>query len=93
MFTKLLSDDLEVMSRLVIRRFDELNERAAELSAPFLEAAKDAGAIRRQDPLALGHWLVRVAGIALLSPPPGDLREALEALLLPMLEPQGRARR
>ncbi|HJR25719.1 MAG TPA: TetR/AcrR family transcriptional regulator [Acidimicrobiales bacterium] len=92
-FTKLLSDDLEVVSRLVIRRFDELNERAAELSAPFLEAAMEAGAIRRQDPLALAHWLVRVAGIALLSPPPGGLRDALDALLLPMLEPQGRTGR
>ncbi len=87
-FSKVLRDDMEWVARVVTRRLDALLGRGADLIAPMLEAAMDRGAIRPQDPTALAHWLVRIAGVALMSPPPGDLRAALESLLLPMLDPR-----
>jgi AcrR family transcriptional regulator len=87
MVSKVMRDDSPWVARMVARRLDELVTRGAELAAPLLEAAMAAGTIREQDPLALAHWLVRIGGVVLLSPPPGDLRDALDALLLPMLEP------
>jgi hypothetical protein len=47
----------------------------------------EAGYIREQDPLALGHWIARITFTCLLAPPPGDLLAALDALLLPVLDP------
>ena len=61
--------------------------QAAEIAAPLLETAMAAGTIRRQDPLALAHWITRIGMVSIISPPPGDLRTALDALLLPALEP------
>jgi AcrR family transcriptional regulator len=92
-FSKVLRDDMEWVARVVTRRLDALLERGAEIIAPILEAAMDNGAIRTQDALPLAHWLVRIAGTALMSPPPGELRQALETLLLPVLEPPPRPRR
>ena len=36
------------------------------------------------------HWLARISLICLLAPPPGDLLDALDALLLPVLDPDAR---
>jgi hypothetical protein len=44
--------------------------------------------VRQQDPTALAHWITRIGIISILAPPPGDLREALDALLLPALDPR-----
>ena len=68
-------------------------ERQAAVSAPLLALAMKEGHIRRQDPVALAHWLARISLICLFSPPPGDLVSALDALLLPALEPDGPRRR
>lgn len=87
-FSKVLRDDREWVARIVTRRLDALLDRGAELIAPILEAAMEKGAVRPQDPVALAHWLVRIAGVALMSPPPGDLRSTLESLLIPMLDPR-----
>jgi hypothetical protein len=62
-------------------------DQAAELAAPLLAAAIAAGVIRDQDASALAHWVVRIGMVAVITPPPGDLRAALDALLLPALEP------
>jgi hypothetical protein len=78
------------LGRLATRRIDEALTRSAEASAPLLASAMDAGLVRRQDPLALGHWIARIAVACLLAPPPGDLLEALDALLVPMLDPDRR---
>ena len=45
------------------------------------------GYVREQDPLALGHWIARITFTCLLAPPPGDLLAALDAILLPVLDP------
>ena len=93
MMRKLLSDS-DWAGRFVTRDLDDAIERQAEVSAPLLALAMKEGHIRRQDPVALAHWLARISVICLFSPPPGDLVSALDALLLPALEPMAaRSRR
>ena len=84
---RILHDESDWMGRLATRTLDERLADGAAVAAPFLASAMEAGFVRRQDPVALAHWLVRVSTICLLSPPPGDLVDALDALLLPMLSP------
>jgi AcrR family transcriptional regulator len=84
---KVLRDEIDWVGRMVTRNLDELVARAAEISAPLLAAAMADGIIRQQDPLALAHWIVRIGMVSIIAPPPGDLRAALDALLLPALEP------
>ena len=88
MMQKLL-DDSDWAGRLVTRDLDDAMERQAAVSAPLLALAMQEGHIRRQDPVALAHWLARISLICLFSPPPGDLVAALDSLLLPALEPPG----
>lgn len=87
MVAKILRDEIDWMGRLATRRLDAMLEQAVETTSPLLSAAMAFGAVRRQDPDALAHWIVRIAGICLIAPPPGDLCDALDALLLPMLSP------
>src|SRR3546814_19238777 len=75
------------MGRMVTRRLHDLIDQGVVRSAPFLAAAMDAGAIRRQDPELLAHWLLRISLAPVVSPPPGDLRSALDPLLLPLTTP------
>jgi AcrR family transcriptional regulator len=87
MMRKLLNDS-DWVGRLVTRDLDDALERQAAVSAPLLALAMKEGHIRRQDPVALAHWLARISLICLFSLPPGDLFSALDALLLPVLEPE-----
>jgi AcrR family transcriptional regulator len=87
MVAKILNDESDWMGRATTRTLDQRLADGAAVAAPFLASAMDAGFVRRQDPVALAHWLVRISTICLLSPPPGDLRQALDDLLLPMLTP------
>ncbi len=90
MTAKILRDDSDWLGRVVSRRLDAFLAQGAEVARPMLEAAMDARVVRRQDATLLAHWLLRVALAALVSPPPGDLDDALDALLLPMLTPAAR---
>src|SRR3954470_19885916 len=76
MVAKILNDESDWMGKLATRTLDERLADGAAVAAPFLASAMDAGFVRRQDPIALAHWLVRISTICLMSPPPGDLREA-----------------
>jgi AcrR family transcriptional regulator len=87
MVRKILKDETDWVGRVVTRRMEEGLAMSAEVAAPLLEAAMDDGHIRRQDPVALAHWIARIGSISLFAPPPGDLLEALDALLLPVLTP------
>jgi hypothetical protein len=87
MMQKLLNES-DWVGRLVTRDLDDALERQAAVSAPLLALAMKEGHIRRQDPVALAHWLARISLICLFSLPPGDLVSALDALLLPALEPE-----
>jgi AcrR family transcriptional regulator len=88
MVGKILRDEVDLVGRIATRRIEASLTRSAEGAAPLLQAAMDAGHVRRQDPLALGHWIARISMACLLAPPPGDLLAALDALLLPMLTPE-----
>jgi AcrR family transcriptional regulator len=87
MVQKILRDETDWVGRMATRRMRDGLAMSAEVAAPLLEAAMDDGHIRRQDPLVLAHWIARLGTISLLAPPPGDLLEALDALLLPVLQP------
>lgn len=87
MVAKILNDEFDWMGRLATRTLDERLADGAAVAAPFLASAMDAGFVRRQDPIALANWIVRISTICLLSPPPGELLEALDQLLLPLLTP------
>jgi AcrR family transcriptional regulator len=87
MIRKILRDETDWVGRVVTRRIEDGLALSAEVAAPLLEGAMDDGHIRRQDPLALAHWIARIGSICLFAPPPGDLLEALDALLLPVLAP------
>ena len=88
MTDKILRDDVDLVGRIATRRIEDSLTRSAEGTAPWLEAAMDAGHVRRQDPIALAHWIARISLVCLLAPPPGDLLAALDALLLPTLTPE-----
>jgi AcrR family transcriptional regulator len=92
MVAKILRDESEWVGRLATRRLQELHRQGAEAAAPLLSAAMDAGVVRRQDPLALAHWISRIGMVCLVAPPPGDLLQNLDDLLLPVLEPAGAPR-
>ena len=87
MISKILHDESDWLGRVATRTLDERIADGAAAAAPFLESAMRAGYVRHQDPIALAHWIVRISSICLMSPPPGDLRDALDELLLPMLTP------
>jgi AcrR family transcriptional regulator len=89
MAEKLLRDD-DWVGRLATRRLERSLARSAETAVPLLARAMAAGYVRQQDPLALGHWIARIAFICILTPPPGDLLAALDSLLLPLLDPAPR---
>jgi hypothetical protein len=75
------------MGRATTRTLGDRLADGASVAVPFLASAMEAGVVRRQDPVALAHWLVRISTICLMSPPPGDLQVALDGLLLPTLTP------
>ena len=88
MTDKILRDEVDLVGRIATRRIEESLLRSAEGTAPWLQAAMDAGQVRQQDPMALAHWIARISLVCLLAPPPGDLLAALDALLLPTLTPE-----
>jgi AcrR family transcriptional regulator len=87
MVDKVLRDEADWVGRLATRQLQERLAQSAAGAAPLLSAAMDAGFVRRQDPVALGHWIGRIAMVSLMAPPPGPLLDALDALLLPVLDP------
>lgn len=84
---KVLRDEIDWIGRLATRRIDDAMAQSASVAAPLLAAAMESGHIRRQDPEALAHWIARIGMACLMVPPPGDLRAALDDLLLPALDP------
>jgi AcrR family transcriptional regulator len=89
MVEKIMSDD-DWVGRFATRRLDLALSRSAASAVPLLARAMEAGYVREQDPVALGHWIARITFTCLLAPPPGDLLAALDVLLLPLLDPARR---
>ena len=88
---KILRDEGEWLGRFVSRRIDAIVDQGVTSVEPFVAAAMGAGIIRLQDARALTEWLVRIMAVTIVSPPPGDLVTALNALLLPVLTPDAAA--
>lgn len=93
MVEKIMRDEFDWVGRVATSQLEALMEVSARGAAPFFEAAMAAGHIRKQDSVALAHWTNRIALACLLAPPPGDLLEALDALLIPMLALEGKSKR
>lgn len=85
--TKVLRDEPDFVGRVITTQAGAMIDQGAEMLAPLYQGLMDAGMIRRQDPLALGHWILRTFMALVLAPPPTDLDELLESMLLPALTP------
>src|SRR5690606_20854512 len=76
-FAHILQHEPDFVGRAVTRRMEAIIEQITTALAPVLSMAMDMGVIGRTDPRPLAHWVTRVALVCVLSPPPGDLHEAL----------------
>lgn len=86
---KVLADEPEIIGPFLVTDLPDATRQVAEMASPILAAAMGAGLIRRQDPLALAHWLVRVAVVMIIDPPPQPVHDFLMSNLLPALDPDG----
>ncbi|HMK99198.1 MAG TPA: TetR/AcrR family transcriptional regulator [Acidimicrobiales bacterium] len=84
---RLLHDEPEFVGRVVSGNFAELVDQAARAVTPLVSAAVEGGLLARRDPRRLAQWLGRVVAICILAPPPGDIEELLDEMLLPVLAP------
>lgn len=87
--TKVMAHEPEIIGPLLVTELPQTTGQIAELVAPLLHAVMEAGLVRRQDPGALAHWLVRLAAILVVDPPPMPVRDFLAPMLLPALDPTG----
>lgn len=86
--TKLLHDEPLFMGQILGGQISPLFDELTEQLAPFLSTTMHLGLIKTQDPIALGHMTLCVIVSLMLAPPPTDLDEMVNALLLPTLTPE-----
>jgi AcrR family transcriptional regulator len=84
---KVLRDEPDFVGRAVTGHAGPMIEQGARMLAPLYQSLMDAGRIRRQDPLALAHWILRVFMMLVIAPAPTDVDDLLDAMLLPALTP------
>jgi AcrR family transcriptional regulator len=84
---KVIADEPELIGPYLLTDLPAITAQVADLVAPLLEQAMDAGLVRRQDARVLAGWLVRVVIVLLLDPVDQPLRSMFEQLLLPALTP------
>ena len=87
---KALADEPELVGPVLLDSFSGIVDNVAVVATPLLAAAMQAGLVRRQDPVVLTDWLVRITVSVVASPPRQDLRLFLDQVLLPSLIPNGR---
>ena len=87
---KVLADEPELIGPFIVSELPFMIDLVAAAGEPLLAAAMDAGALARRDPALLAQMLVRMCMPLLLAPPPGDVRDALAEVLLPVLRPEVR---
>jgi AcrR family transcriptional regulator len=87
MVRRIVDEETDWVGRVATRRLEDVLHEGATVVAPLLAQAMEAGSIRQQDPVALAHWIMRIGMVCLMAPPPGDLLQALDELLLPALDP------
>jgi AcrR family transcriptional regulator len=81
-----LRDETDLLAGLFSSR-DALLDVMTIMMTPPLALLVDAGIVRPHDPALLAGWIARTLVMVTLAPPPGDLEDALVAMLLPALEP------
>ena len=84
---KVLRDEPDSVGTLLATQGVDSFQLVADVIMPPLEVAIAAGLIRQHDPAALAHWIARVSAALVLAPPPVDLDQLLDDMLLPILEP------
>jgi AcrR family transcriptional regulator len=87
---KALVDEPELVGPVLLDSFSGIVDNVAVVATPLLAAAMQAGLVRRQDPVVLTDWLVRITVSLVAAPPRQDLRSFLDQVLLPSLSPTGR---
>lgn len=85
--SKVLRDEPDFVGRALGEHAGPMLDQGARMLAPLYQSLMDAGRIRRQDPLVLAHWLLRVFMMLVIAPPPADVDAILEEMLLPALKP------
>jgi AcrR family transcriptional regulator len=86
--TKVLRDEPDFVGRALAYHVGPMLDQGAQMLAPLYQDLMDAGGIRRHDPAALAHWILRIFMTLVLAPPPTDVDALLEAMLLPVLTPE-----
>ena len=86
---KTLSDEPELVGPVLLESFSGIVDNVSAVASPMLAAAMEAGLLRRQDPVSLSDWLVRITVSVVATPPRTDLRSFLSQILLPVLRPSG----
>ncbi|MFA1550302.1 TetR/AcrR family transcriptional regulator [Actinomadura chokoriensis] len=84
---KVLRDEPDFVGRALTSHIGPMLDQGAQMMAPLYRDLMDAGSIRRQDPTALAHWLLRIFMMLTIAPPPADVDRLLEDMLLPVLTP------
>ena len=83
---KVLRDEPGILGQFFADDLLDLVGAVADIITPAIEVAMATGMIRKQDPVALGEWVTRLAGALVLAPPTTDLDELLAAMFLPILD-------
>ena len=87
---KVLRDEPDSVGALLATQGVDSFQLVADVIMPPLEVAIAAGLIRQHDPVALAHWIARISAALVVAPPPVDLDQLLEDMLLPILQPAKR---
>lgn len=82
---RVIDDDAEMVTLRSLADLGEILAGAAEVLAPRLQAAMEAGWIEPRDPAVLAGWIVHVTAWMVLMPPPGDQRAVLRESIRPLL--------
>jgi AcrR family transcriptional regulator len=90
---KILRDEPGIMGEWLAAGAVETFQQVADMLLPTLEVAIAAGLIRKHNPVALAHWIARISAALIVAPPPVDIKELLDDMLLPILEPERRRAR
>ncbi len=84
---KIILHEPEIIGPYLVADAPQATGQIAEMAQPILQAVMDAGLIRHQDSLLLAHWLIRIAVVLVVDPPPVPVDAFLDQLLVPALSP------
>src|SRR5256885_12881876 len=66
---KSLADEPDLVGPVLLDSFSGIVDNVAVVAGPMLTAAMEAGLVRRQDPVVLPDWLVRMTPVGIASAP------------------------